>query len=110
VQDCLKSLPGPALLHADHDLRHAVDHAEQANSSASVTTPISGRAQSTAPNAIEISPVTMSIARVPADSPLWDAAKISAVDRHIAAAFDHPAGGAGGFAWPAFAGLSLRRR
>src|SRR5229473_1257014 len=48
------------------------------NSSARVTAPMLGRALSTTPNAIEISPVTMYIARVPAVSPLPKAAKISA--------------------------------
>src|SRR6266568_1090876 len=48
------------------------------NRSARVTAPMPGRAVSTTPNAIEISPVTIYIARVPAVSPLPKAAKISA--------------------------------
>jgi hypothetical protein len=48
------------------------------NSSARASAPMSGRVLSTTPNATEISPVTMSIARVPVVSLLWEAAKISA--------------------------------
>src|SRR5215475_6625107 len=54
------------------------------NSSASVTAPTLGRANSTTPNATDTSPETMNIARVPAVSPL-PATQVSASDLKVIA-------------------------